>query len=192
MFQVGPDLDFDSFAGSVLSYKWHQSPTQARRIGVSGFLDVSVGDEEQTSDGGESGRTTNSQQGSVSLSLVSLTYRRGDTPVVLYHGVGPTVSGFVGRNESDTGSADDTFAQGTIRTSFEVRAGVAGVLGVEWPVADAISLVGEYGVSLTGSYRLDRLTQTSRPDGGESALSSDRFGLQFDPSGARLGVSVYF
>ena len=126
------------------------------------------------------------------LSLVYLTYRRGGTPVVLCHGVGPTVSGFVSRNESDTGSADDAFAQGTIRTSFEVRAGVAGVLGVEWPVADAISLVGEYGVSLTGSYRRDRLTQTSRPDGGEATQSIDGFGLQFAPTGAKLGVSVYF
>ena len=126
------------------------------------------------------------------LSLVYLTYRRGGTPVVLYHGVGPTVSVFANRRESDTGRADDPFVIETILTNVEVRAGLTGVLGVEWPVADAISLVGEYGVSLTGSYRRDRLTQTSRPDGGEATQSIDGFGLQFAPTGAKLGVSVYF
>ena len=190
LFQIGPDLDFGSFAGSVLSYKWHQSPTKARRIGLSGFFDVGV--EDQAAGGGEVDQGTNYQRGHVGLSLVSLTYRRGETPVVLYHGVGPTVSGFVSRNESEARRADDAFAEETVQTSFEAQAGLAGVLGVEWPVADAIGLIGEYGVSLTGRYRRTRLTQTSPPDGVETTLSTDGYGLQFGSSGAKLGVSVYF
>ena len=195
LFQIGPDFEIDSFTGSIISYKWHQSSTRARRIGVSGYFDVGVEDREQNTGVAGQNQEVNFQVASVGANFVPLTYRRGDTPVYLYHGFGPTATAFFRRYETDTESGSDQTGSGSIENQAEVHAGLAGVVGVEWPVSEAISLVGEYGATLTGRYSQSRRTYRSPPGDPESAQAGDsstRLSVGLSQTGARFGVSVYF
>lgn len=175
LFKLGPELLPVGFNGATVSIKWHQTEASARRLGLTVFADARV-------DGGDVAQNT--QQVDVRGDLVFLTYRRSRTPVYLYHGLGPTASVSVFRSELDVpeGGSGPTSA---IRQNYEVGLGAAGVLGVEWAVASAVSLVGEYTTAVTGTlvYRSDSRDDLAQTFGG--------VGLRVSP-GARVGVSVYF
>ena len=117
-----------------------------------------------------------------------MTYQRSRTPVYVYYGVGPTGGVSFFREEEDIAFPGDGPSLGSIRTSLGASLGVAGALGVEWVVAPAISLTGEYTTSLLGTY--SRFTRTDRLSDAE--VDTDVIGLSLVPGGARLGVSVYF
>lgn len=108
----------------------------------------------------------NRQTLNLSASVVPLRYRETGSPVALYTGIGPTAT--IQYNRSSAGN--------TTSYGLGVGGGAVGVIGVEWDVADAIGLTAEYGQSLTLQY----------VDG------PDLLRVRFAPTGARLGVSVYF
>lgn len=128
LFLLGTNLTPTGFDGSALSYKWHSSPTRAKRVGAS--LDARY----QTFDD----RTR--QNARLEIDFLFLTYRRGRTPVYFYYGFGPIVRADFTRSD-DPGSASRRLFGG---------AGAAGVVGVEWPLNRVISLMGEYGVAVLG------------------------------------------
>ena len=159
LFQVGPDLTLSGFDGAALSLKWHRSAARATRVGLSLNARAQGGDD------------FDEQFAGLGANAVFLTYRRSRTPVYLYHGVGPTASLSLVRREFQDQD------QGLVRAS----AGALAVVGVEWPVASAISLVGEYGLALEGTY-----------ERRESETDGDVFGVSLNSRGGRAGVSVYF
>lgn len=158
LFQVGPDLNLLGLDGGTISYKRHASEERAVRLGVtvSGTVDVDFDSD------------TDREQLSVQATALSLRYRRSRTPVYLYTGFGPTGGVQVFRADG-VGNPSDAV--------LDLRAGLAGVVGVEWIVAEAIGITGEFGQELTLGGQI----------GGVDALR-----VRFVPRGARLGVAVYF
>lgn len=188
LFQIGPSLDLQSFSGGTISLKWHESETRARRLGLTLSADADFRDDD--AEGFEPSRVENRQSVSARTGLLFLTYRRSRTPVYLYHGLGPVGGVSFDRIEQDLSGDLSGDTNGAIRTAVSADLGLGGAVGVEWVVAPAISLTGEYTTSLTGRYT--RIHNSAQFFGEERESSADGFGLSLRPGGARLGLSVYF
>ncbi|MEM1056998.1 MAG: hypothetical protein AAGI52_15855 [Bacteroidota bacterium] len=157
LFQIGPNVNLRSLDGATLSYKRHTSAERALRVGVTAnaFADF------VTEDGGGDRQIVD-----LAATLLALRYYTSDSPVALYTGIGPVATFRFDRVVSGDQTVSGVSGGG----------GVAGLVGVEWTVAEAISLIAEYGQSLTVEY----------------ADNPDTVRVRFFPTGARLGVSVYF
>lgn len=160
LFGVDLNSGLTSFGGATLGAKWHSSAERATRIGLT-LQAFAQGGEDQ-----------DRQSALVAGNAVFLRYRRSRTPIYLYHGLGPTAS--LRLNRDAFGDQD--------RLNARVGVGVLGVVGVEWPVASAVSLTGEYGLTLEGTY--ERFS--AEPD------DADLFGVALQSRGGVLGVAVYF
>ncbi|MEL7167943.1 MAG: hypothetical protein AAGN64_01205 [Bacteroidota bacterium] len=160
LFQIGPNLDLSGL-NSTVALKRHRSATSARRfsLGVQGELSGSDAQDRQAL--------------AVFVNYLFLAYSRSRTQVHLYYGLGPT-AGFRYQDFSDERGNEAE------RVSLDI--GLAGVLGVEWRVHEAIGLTGEYNSILVGTYE----HQSSA--GGDV----DLYGVALRSNGARLGLSVYF
>ncbi len=150
--------DLTRLNSGSLGLKWHRSEERAIRLGVT------VAAEAQAVFGNDS----NSQLFSASATLIPLRYRRSRTPIYLYTGIGPT-----GRLALRRVDVENQLSQATA----SISAGLAGVVGVEWIVAEAIGITGEYGQELVlqGDFADDEVVR-----------------LSFRPRGVRLGLAVYF
>ncbi|WP_412060369.1 hypothetical protein [Rubrivirga sp. IMCC45206] len=151
-------FDLSPLDGGSLGLKWHRSEERAVRLGVTVAAQAQA----------VFGNDQNAQVLSASATLMPLRYRRSRTPIYLYTGIGPT------------GRVDFRRVAEGIRpseTSSMVGAGLAGVVGVEWIVAEAIGITGEYGqeVMLEGEF-----------------FGDERVRLSVRPRGVRLGLAVYF
>ena len=161
LFQV-PSLSLSAFGGATISAKWHPSATAARRASLTVAADLSTAEDR--------GR----QNANFDFDLLFLKYSRTRTPVYLYHGLGPTAMFRINRQ---------TIEDGPSLTIFQSGLGVGAVLGVEWIVAPAIGLVGEYISSLF-------LTYSRRPTSSDETVGE--YGVTLQARGARAGISVYF
>ena len=171
VFGIDPTAGLTGFGGTV-GVKWHESEARATRLALTTNGLVLFGDDRDE------------QSVSLGSSVVFLRYARPRTEVYVYHGFGPTASVFYRRSAFEGGD------QSASNAALSVELGVAGVLGVEWPVSSAISLTGEYGVSLQATYRYQESEQQSGDEtfGG----SNGAFGAALSSRGASAGVSVYF
>lgn len=161
LFQI-QSLSLNSFGGATISAKWHPSATVARRASLTVDGDLATAEDR--------GR----QRVNFDFDLLFLKYSRTRTPVYLYYGLGPTAMFRINRETQDVGPS---------RTNLQSGLGVGAVLGVEWIVAPAIGLVGEYISSLF-------LTYSRRPVSSDETVGE--YGVRLQPRGARAGVSVYF
>ena len=171
VFGIDPTAGLTGIGGTV-GVKWHRSEARAVRLALTANGDVSFGDERDE------------QSATAGASVLFLSYARPRTQIYVYHGLGPTASVFYRRSAFDR---DGQTASG----SFAVAsAGVAGVVGVEWPVSSAISLTGEYGAALQATYSHESREQQG---GGQTFEgSNDAFGASLSSRGATAGVNVYF
>ncbi|WP_412068265.1 hypothetical protein [Rubrivirga sp. IMCC43871] len=151
-------FDLTPLDGGSLGLKWHRSEERAVRLGVTvnAAAEATFGDDQ------------NAQVLSASATLTPLRYRRSRTPIYLYTGIGPTGQLTFRRVDTET--------QPT-QTFTTIGAGLAGVVGVEWIVAKAIGVTGEFGQQLLieGQFFEDETVR-----------------LSFRPTGIRLGLAVYF
>jgi len=161
LFQV-QSVSLSAFGGATMSAKWHPSPTVARRASLTVDGDLATAEDR--------GR----QRVNFDFDLLFLKYSRTRTPVYLYYGLGPTAMFRIDRQTQDVGPS---------HTNLQSGLGVGAVLGVEWIVAPAIGLVGEYISSLF-------LTYSRRPVSSDETVGE--YGVRLQPRGARAGVSVYF
>jgi hypothetical protein len=159
VFQVGPDLTLGGLDGGTVAYKRHRSEARALRVGVTVDASAEV----------DFDNDADRERVALSATALGLRYRRSRTPVSLYTGFGPT--GQIIAQRVDGGAGPST-------SVVDLSLGLAGVVGVEWVVAEAIGVTGEYGQALLVGGRVG--------DGG------DVLRLEARPRGARLGVSVYF
>ena len=157
LFQIGPELTFRALGGASLGYKRHVSPERALRLGITVQADTEFIFDDVDA---------NRQNLILSVSALPLRYRQTDSPVALYTGLGPTATVRFDRFDNDSDP----------QSRLSVGGGAAGVIGVEWDVAEAIGLTAEYGQTLTMEYTDD----------------PSRLAIRFAPMGARLGASVYF
>lgn len=162
LFRLGPNFDLSTIRGANLSLKTHRSATRAQRLGLS------VSAMAHTT----SGRNSDTQRVGVDVSYVFIRYHESRTGILPYSGLGPVVGFSLSRDE-----LPDEW-----HTQFTLNAGVSGMLGVEWFVTDAISIMGEYSTILGLNY--------NRAPGGDESLK--QYVIRLLPQGVTAGVSVYF
>ena len=191
VFGVDLSSGLTGFGGGTLGIKWHASEARATRLGLTVNAGARVSDGDVTSSDAESTSDTDDVSASLFLGteVVFLRYARPRTSIYLYRGLGPT--GSLRVNYDDRDRRDGGQSRSSSSSFVEVGAGLTGVVGVEWPVASAVSLTAEYGASVVGTY-----ARQSRNDSLEGDRSQDQtnstFGLSVDARGVRGGVAVYF
>ena len=171
VFGIDPTAGLTGIGGTV-GVKWHQSEARAVRLALTTDGRVLFGDEQED------------QAATLGASVLLLSYARPRMPVYFYHGFGPTATVRFQRSASDLGS------QSRSATFADVGVGVAYVIGVEWPVSSAISITGEYGASLQGTYVRRRNEQQNGDETFENSVNA--LGLSLSSRGASAGVNVFF
>ncbi len=146
-FAVSNDFQLSSFAGSAISWKRLGSATRAWRIGLSPYVSRNDQDYEYQH------RDDRAYRAEVTVQRLFLAPLRDGTRG--YWGLGPTVS----YRYDETSSwreipGQERESYGSIRRSLDV--GLAASVGVEYFFRPNMSLMGEYGFSLT--YEHDRNT----------------------------------
>lgn len=194
-FQITDNFNLGAFQGASISLKKHKSNSFAWRLGLD--LNFQVSDQESTSERdydvySESIRDENSQK--IDLRLQGLFYPHHTANIKLFYGFGP-VLGFSHRKtvrEEDRISYNRiTESTGKLNTW---KAGLTGVLGVEWFPAKRISLLAEYVSEFTYEYVKNvGESVTIYPDHISSSKSETiNKNVRFYPAQVRFGLSVYF
>lgn len=172
-FQISEDF-LSSFTGSVISYKWHLSADEARRLGVS--LNASYLARELTSTPGNN-NTANSSNINISVVFSWMYYINPDAVIKFYYGYGPALS--FGYGESQIESPNGTKREVT-NTRYSIAA--LGYAGVEWFFLPSMSLHAEYRASISVS--------SINEEGERSESEGTNFRL--GGNGVLFGLSVYF
>lgn len=172
-FRVTPNFQLSSFQGTLLSYKWHTSPSNAYRVGASFALQSQ--DTQFTDD--DTDPPVQSNQ-SIGLRGQYLTYLGGESDIEPYYGVGPQLSYSRQAQEDPAGNS-------VTQSTFEI--GVNGAAGVEWFVWSNVSFTAEYGASL--EYISEG--QTNDPANGDES-SASRSQWRLGGNGILFGLSAYF
>ena len=191
VFSIDPNFTLGSFEGSTISYKRHRSESAAVRVGLSFSGGYSAFDQDR--DASNLDQEGDNANAGVSASLYFLRYTRSRTSVHLYYGAGPTFS--AGRSSGDVTTeygidGDVTQAQRFVL----VGAGVSGIVGVEWPATDWLSVLAEYGQTVRYSYThtTNEIDFQNNSDNDNKAFSRSDHTISTGPSGVRFGLSVFF
>ncbi|MCH8495123.1 MAG: hypothetical protein LAT57_05760 [Balneolales bacterium] len=180
-FEISNNFTLSSFTGSVISYKYHVSDNQARRIGLS--LNNSYIERDLP----ESETEYKNDQLDVSLGVeyTWLNYTQPDSDMKFYYGYGPRINvGYVMR--------DQVFGERSTDMKRNML-GVAGIgyAGVEWFFKSSMSLHAEYRMSAQVNYYSERNRIEIEGEGTDSSKNTiTTFTLNGD--GVRFGLSVYF
>lgn len=201
-FQIGDNFELKAFDGMSVSFKRHSSAESAWRLGV--MLDLEIDDLDLDSnttfsDGliAES-RVIDSNGQSLRVDLLQLRYPSPGRSVCWYWGVGPRVR--FSRFEEETMAVRDLEIQSDEQFTREYghswSVGGLGVGGVEWFVADDVSLHAEYAASLEYGATTRETDEWQGEDGElpnyHRATSQTGTGWDFGGTQAIFGASLYF
>lgn len=201
-FQIGKDFELKAFDGMSVSFKKHTSAESAWRLGVMldfaiDDLDAEIGRVDQEDVLVSSNEIDSNGQG-LRVDLLRLQYPSPGKSVCWYWGVGPRArfSRFEEETMSVHGVLPGTETQLTREESHSWSVGALGVGGVEWFVADGVSLHAEYAASLEYG-AATRESESWRGEDGEpptthGASHNASHGWDFGGTQAILGASLYF
>ena len=198
-FQIDQNFSISSFQGGIISVKKHLADNAAVRIGVSLTASSAQSDESVKNSPADTirGSTSSNPRGfSVGVTAQYVYYADTPAPINLYFGGGPLLnySRFARNDEQNdfSGSNFNRRKYGSEENRWSLGAG--GQLGVEWFATEYISLLGEYGISLTYSWSKYVNSTTYSNNGGEYTQERDTQAniFQFNPVSVKLGLSVYF
>jgi len=197
-FSVQEDFTLSSFAGGMVSLKWHPSSTSALRFGAGGLVAIDEADLKDINNPDTSPWTQTLDQRdeaqALQLELLYLRYVEPSSSISFYFGTGPQVNWAwsertrTSRTERPT-SPD--FESETYTKSKGWGMGFSVVTGVEWFVADNVGVHAEYGAIL--NYGFEEVKATSESNGIVSSKSdSSSDDIDFAARPVAFGVSLYF
>lgn len=201
-FQIGKDFELKAFDGMSVSFKKHTSADSAWRLGVMLDLEIDDADLESGTVNQDDVRVesydADSNGQGLRVDLLRLRYPSPGRSVCWYWGVGPRArfSRFEKETMSVYGTQPEIDTRLTREDSHTWSVGALGVGGVEWFVADGVSLHAEYAASLEYG-ATSRVTESRQGEDGEpptyhSASSSAGHGWDFGGTQAIFGASLYF
>jgi hypothetical protein len=182
-FEIDNNFTLRSFQGTVISAKYHMDAQKALRLGIN--LDLAKGS--QKNNELDAGVEDNSKvEGSVYAINTTLQYVRYPKPkrrILYFYGAGPFFEY----------TADSySFEENNSYNNEEKRIwglGISAVVGVEWFVTHAISLLGEYGVR-AGYYSTKETYEEVGWTREVDKITAKEF--IFEPLPVKFGLSVYF
>lgn len=190
-FEINQNFDLNSFEGSTLSLKRMSSPAKAWRLGLDLDAGTANGDDITVFDDSLTNTSdVDNDHYSIAISIHRVTNTNPDSKISFFYGYGP----FGGYSYTKTGNriiATTGNSTGQITKSRTWSAGLRGIMGVEWFFAKNMSLLAEYGSSV--SYRRNKRTQATDYSDGSSRLNEriDKV-WNFDAELVKFGLSAYF
>lgn len=190
-FAIDQNFDLNSFAGANLSCKKHMSEKTAFRLGLSLAGRLGNSDIHESDDGGPvyfvRDEDLDRDYFSGNLNLLWINYANPDDRLVFFYGLGPQIGYSRDKRElsveSEVNNLDKDYR-------WSMSAGFRGALGVEWFVANGVSLLAEYGTSLQYEYsEYEQLREHEQSTDRREQISRE---LRVLADAVRLGVSVYF
>ena len=193
-FQIDNNFQLSTFEGSTFSLKKHTSDGAAWRLALSSSLNFSETENARVTDSDDDPRSEsdNSTQ-SISVSLMRILYPAPKATVNFFWGFGPGFGFSHNSSNSKSYSTGDAMSE-TERTTDTWRAGVSGLLGVEWFPHRNISLLAEYESGFDYQWRKStterNVTGVPTPSSTKDESKSTSFG--WASNGVKFGLSVYF
>jgi len=197
-FQIEDDFTLKSFQGALFSCKYHLSDKTALRLGASVSLmvnDIFDDNVSQIEDSLIAKMTGDREYESYGFG-VSLLYTRYPNPardLTAFWGIGPSIG--YSRDES-LQKMKDYYHSGFLGTSRSVLkqwlVGLKGILGVEWFFHKNISLLAEYGFSISRLWSESESRRQRSDRDIVTSSTSDGDTWDFDAEAVKLGLSVYF
>jgi len=194
------DGGLSGFQGSLFSGRYHFSPRQALRVGIS--VNVLTRDEEEVD---ELRRDTLAmdrvEQRSerdfrdYALSVEYVHYLRPTDRLFVYAGVGPRVGYNTSRQEQTIPDQGESRSEKDVVERTIYRVGLTGALGVEWFVHPHISLSVEYPFGVEYINRDEESTSRLLEDGSvereqTSRTETDRY--EIGGEAVQVGVTFSF
>ncbi|MHB8079801.1 MAG: hypothetical protein ACYDIE_11180 [Candidatus Krumholzibacteriia bacterium] len=181
-FLVADDFQLSGFDGTLLSWRTRGEDGRGWRLGLqlSGSLARAqhgrdVADTFQT-------YTHDRRRTDVRLSALRVHERSRGRALGYYWALGPT-AGWQFYRESE----ESYYGGPPVTRMHNWQVGLAGAFGAEWRANDGLSLLAEYGLSLTCDWYDWRYQDQVSPD--DHHTSRD---ITLDAHEARLGVTVWF
>ncbi|MCH8569317.1 MAG: hypothetical protein LAT67_13665 [Balneolales bacterium] len=179
-FRFGPNFVVGNLNGSLVSFKWDASETQANRLGVSFESGLNFGSTEifdtDIPDISE-------YDFYMRLYADRIHYNPAKNSVAFYLGYGPRLGFGFDRSEE---IVDDT-AEKMSESTRQLEIGFGALTGVEWRVAQSLSLSAEY--QMNARYAITRQT-AQQQDVHERSQKQQT--LRLAGTIVRLSVAVYF
>jgi hypothetical protein len=186
-FGVSGYLTLTSFKGTIVSAKYHLSPTSAIRVSISGDLS-------HNSDAAGVADPSINDRESFQVTLAYLLYSKVHEHVYFFWGGGPLVG--LDRTYEERPLSGQDFKTVTTRAYPRWSMGGSVVAGVEWFATTWLSLHSEYGVSATYSWMrsttiLSRVsTNPSYPSVYDESYTTSK-SWYVRPTGVSFGASIY-
>jgi opacity protein-like surface antigen len=180
-FLIGSDFTLSSFDGALISYRTRGSNGRGWRFGVG--LGGSILNLDTHVEDPDSSFKIEQDSKDFTISLVGQrlfsTAARRD--INFYWGIGPDLDYSTSRNSVSS--------QDLSNSMWSWRAGIAGAAGVEWLLADRITLLAEYGALASYSWGKQKQTNTSDP-ASTATMDFSRFAVS--SSQVRFGLTAWF
>ena len=191
-FGITSYLRLSDFNGGTIAYQSNLSPDAAWRLGATVNVSDSRGDESFIYIDGEDTEASGDETvRSCDLALTCQWLRyRGDV-LSVYFGGGPRLSFTYSRSEGYTFQTWTQYERHYWSRTFGV--GLEGCLGVQWTATDWLAIHAEYVTRLTYQHtnvEEDEWSLEGDEEHVKRTTSVDAF--EFDSTGVRFGVSVYF
>ncbi len=181
-FLIAHDFQLSGFDGALLSWRTRSEDGRGWRFGIrlSGWL----GRADSRADRPDTFHTQSidSRQAGVNLTALRVHERTRGRALGYYWAVGPTAGYTLSRSDYEFSSGNPEYVR-----ENAWRAGVTGVVGVEWRANDGLSLLGEYGVALEYAWTRHQVAYGDWSDSQETQRN-----VELNAREARLGLTAWF
>ena len=197
-FQIEKDFTLGNFQGTNVSAKKHFSKNSAIRFGISLSGNINNSDREiEYENVSRNIQNSDDNTTSINLSGYYLYYLHAKNKINLFLGTGP-IFGVTSSNReaNEEVGQDSLFRKVKVESDRDSwRAGVHFLIGTEWFITKHLSLMAEYGSTLSYTkYNMNDTRTIIYIDDEESVRksSSKNSRYSFNASAVKFGLSVYF
>ena len=199
-FQIEKDFTLGTFQGSNISAKKHFSRNKAIRFGISLSGNINDSNRELVVENDyKNDENTDANDKTISLYFSSyyLYYLPSKNKINLFLGGGPIFGVTLSDRDVNQNSTQDTLFQ-TIKDNTDSDSWSVGfhlLIGTEWFITKHISLLAEYGSTLSYSKRKYDSVRTAFSFNNEDSTwknSRTENSYSFTASEIKFGLSIYF
>jgi hypothetical protein len=182
-FEIDNNFTLRSFQGTVISTKYHMDVQNAFRLGIS--LELAKGSQKnnELDAGVEDDSKVDGSVYAINTTLQYVRYPKPKRRILYFYGAGP----FLEYMADSYSFEEENSYYDEERRSWGL--GISAVVGAEWFVTHAISLLGEYGVS-AGYYFSKKTYEEVGWTREVDEITTKEF--IFGPLPVKFGLSVYF
>ena len=182
-FEIDNNFTLTSFQGTLISVKYHMNAQNALRLGIN--LELAKGSQKhnELDSGVEDDSKVEASLYAINTTLQYVRYPKPKRRILYFYGAGPFLEY---RADSYSFEEENSYDDEEQRTW---GLGISAVVGVEWFVTHAISLLGEYGVRAGCNFTKETYEEVGWTKEVDEITTRE---FIFEPLSVKFGLSVYF